>query len=132
MLYENNKFKIKNIILIIILIYFLFINYQIIILKERDDFTLMENYTKNNLNGYLKYSKLKNYKMKIPKISVVISVFNGEGYIKPIVRSIQNQDFLDLEIIMVDDFSKDNSILIIKELMKEDPRIILLISSLKF
>lgn len=101
-------------------------NYKIILLKEKDDFTLMENYTKNNLNGYLKYSKLKNYKMKIPKISVVISVFNGEGYIKPIVRSIQNQDFLDLEIIIVDDFSKDNSIQIIKELMKEDPRIILL------
>ena len=122
----NSKFKKKSITLIILLIFSLIIKYKIIILKNRDDFALIENFTKKNLNGYLKYSKLKNYKMKNPKISVIISVFNGEGYIKPIVRSIQNQDFLDLEIIIVDDFSKDNSIQMIKELMKDDPRIILL------
>ena len=121
-----NIFKTKIIILIISFIASILLCYKILLLKYFDNITIIQNYTKKNLNGYLKYSKLKDYKMQLPKISVVISIFNGEGYIKPVLRSIQNQDFLDLEIIIVDDFSQDNSIQIIKELMKEDPRIILL------
>jgi glycosyltransferase involved in cell wall biosynthesis len=86
----------------------------------------MEKYTRKNMIGYRKFSRLKYRALNSPKISIVITVFNGEGYINPVICSIQNQNFLDLEIIIVDDFSKDNSVLMIKELMKEDPRIILL------
>ena len=57
------------------------------------------------------------------KISVVIPVFNCEKTIKSAVRSIQNQNMTNIEIILVNDFSKDKSLEIIKELMKEDPRI---------
>ena len=64
-------------------------------------------------------------KSENPKISIVISVYNGEGYIKSALLSIQNQDFKDIEIIIVDDCSKDNSVNLIKELMIKDPRIIL-------
>ena len=117
---------VKSIILIILFIISLSLYSHNKLLKNIDDFIVMQKYTKKNLDGYLKYSNLKNYKLKKPKISVVISVFNGECYIKPVVRSIQNQDFLDLEIIIVDDFSQDNSIKVIKELMEEDSRIILL------
>ena len=42
------------------------------------------------------------------------------------MRSIQNQFFDDIEIIFIDDLSKDNSIKIIKKYQKEDNRIILL------
>ena len=63
-----------------------------------------------------------------PKISIVISVYNGEGFLKKALRSIQNQNFNHIEIIIVDDFSKDNSLNLIKELMKEDPRIKLLVN----
>jgi glycosyltransferase involved in cell wall biosynthesis len=42
------------------------------------------------------------------------------------IRSIQNQIFNDIEIILVDDCSKDNSINIIENLQKEDERIILI------
>ena len=42
------------------------------------------------------------------------------------VHSIQNQNLTNIEIIIVDDSSIDNSVSIIKGLMKEDPRIILL------
>jgi glycosyltransferase involved in cell wall biosynthesis len=42
------------------------------------------------------------------------------------VHSIQNQNLINIEIIIVDDSSIDNSVSIIKGLMKEDPRIILL------
>ena len=62
-------------------------------------------------------------KSENPKISIVISVYNGEGYLKKALISIENQDFKDIEIIMVDDCSKDNSVNLIKELMVKDPRI---------
>ena len=60
-----------------------------------------------------------------PKISIVVTVYNGEGYLKTALLSIQNQDFKDIEIIMIDDCSKDNSVNLIKKLMIKDPRIIL-------
>lgn len=64
-------------------------------------------------------------KTENPKISIVITVYNGEGYLKSALISVQNQDFKDVEIIMVDDYSKDNSVQFIKELMIKDPRIVL-------
>ena len=57
------------------------------------------------------------------KISVVIPVYNCQKTIKAAVRSIQNQNMAEIEIILVNDFSKDNSSFIIKEMMNEDPRI---------
>ena len=64
------------------------------------------------------------YKSENPKISIVISVYNGEPYLKNALLSIQNQDFKDIEIIMINDCSKDNSVNLIKELMLTDPRIV--------
>ena len=61
-----------------------------------------------------------------PKISIVISVYNGDSYLKLALLSIQKQTLKDIEIIIVDDCSKDNSVNIIKELMIKDKRIILL------
>ena len=58
-----------------------------------------------------------------PKISIIIGTFNAEFYIKNAILSIQNQNFKDIEIIIVDDNSKDNTVPVIKELMKKDERI---------
>ncbi len=60
-----------------------------------------------------------------PKISIIITVFNGEAYLKTSLLSIQNQDFKDIEIVIIDDCSLDNSLKIIKKLMNKDPRIVL-------
>ena len=60
-----------------------------------------------------------------PKISVIITVYNGEAYLKTALLSVQNQDFKDIEIIMIDDCSQDNSVHLIRELMNKDHRIIL-------
>lgn len=43
------------------------------------------------------------------KISVVIPVYNAEKRLKKCIKSVQNQSFSDLEIILVDDGSKDKS-----------------------
>ena len=85
--------------------------------KDMQEFIYMSlNGTKLNINEI--YIKSEN-----PKISIIISVFNAEPYIKNALASIQNQDFKDIEIIIIDDCSKDNTVGVIKELMKKDPRI---------
>ena len=66
------------------------------------------------------------YKRDEPKISIIITIFNQDYYIKELYAQIQQQELKDIEIIFVDDDSKDNSSLIIKELMKEDKRIVYL------
>ena len=58
-----------------------------------------------------------------PKISAIIPVYNANKTIKCAVRSIQNQNMNEIEIILVDDYSSDNSISVINELMIEDKRI---------
>ena len=72
----------------------------------------------------IKYNKIY-YPSKNPKISIVISVYNGEAYLKTTILSIQNQDLKDLEIVIVDDCSMDDSVALIRELMKNEPRIVL-------
>ena len=58
-----------------------------------------------------------------PKISVIIPVYNCEKTIKASIRSIQNQEMQEIEIILVNDYSTDNTLNIIKELSLEDQRI---------
>ena len=62
-------------------------------------------------------------KIKNPLISVVIPCYNCGEYIKSAVRSIQNQDMKDIEIIIVNDFSNDETTKAINELKSEDARI---------
>lgn len=58
--------------------------------------------------------------------SVVMPVYNAEKFIEETLRSVMNQTVKDIEIICVNDCSKDKSVEIIKNLQKEDKRIILL------
>ena len=65
--------------------------------------------------------KIKNNKE--PIISVIVPVYNTEKFIKSTIRTIQNQNMTDIEIILINDCPSDNSTNIIKEMQKEDPRI---------
>ena len=51
-----------------------------------------------------------NLNPKEPKISVIIPIYNGAKYLKYSLESVQNQKFKDIEIIIVDDYSSDDSI----------------------
>ena len=61
--------------------------------------------------------------LKNPKVSAIMPIYNGGKYLHYSLRSIQNQDMKDIEIILVDDHSTDNSLSIIESYMKDDPRI---------
>ena len=56
-------------------------------------------------------------------ISVIVPVYNVEKYLEECVNSIINQTYKNLEIILVDDGSKDNSSKMCDELAKKDSRI---------
>ncbi len=51
----------------------------------------------------------------MPKVSVIIPVYNGEKYIKQTLFSVFEQTFKDFEVILVDDGSQDKT----KEILKK-------------
>lgn len=61
--------------------------------------------------------------MYIPKISIIIPVYNVEKYLRECLESCINQTLEDIEIICVDDCSPDNSIKILEEYQQKDSRI---------
>ena len=60
------------------------------------------------------------------KISIVVPVYNVEKYLKRCLDSLVNQTLKDIEIICVNDGSKDNSLDILEEYAKKDGRIVIL------
>ena len=81
-----------------------------------------KDFVNNNMNGVL----INSEKVKLPlnpNVSVVIPCYNCKKYILRAIRSIQNQDFSNYEIIIANDGSKDGSLEYIQQLQKEEERI---------
>lgn len=55
----------------------------------------------------------------MPRVSVVIPNYQGEKYIEPCLNSLLMQDFTDITIRVIDNGSKDDSIIILKEYLEE-------------
>lgn len=58
-----------------------------------------------------------------PDVSITMSTYNVQDYIKESLQSIINQTFKDFELICIDDGSKDNTLKILEEFEKKDSRI---------
>ena len=56
-------------------------------------------------------------------ITILVPFYNVEKYITQCIESIINQTYKNLEIILIDDGSTDNSLKICKEFQKNDSRI---------
>ena len=130
---QKNNLKYIKVIIVIILLY---ISYNIRIIFNWITFFLY-------INSFIEFKKVDNYlyfcktnKLEIiknfknnkinPKISIISPVYNREIFILKFLKSIQNQNFNDFELIFVDDCSKDNSVKIIEENQKKDRRIVLI------
>lgn len=61
--------------------------------------------------------------MEKAKVSIVIPVYNAEKYIEKCLKSVINQTLKKIEIIIINDGSKDKSEEIIREIAKKDSRI---------
>lgn len=59
----------------------------------------------------------------MPKVSVIIPVYNGENFIGNALKSVLTQTFQDFEIIVVDDASTDKTSKIVKKFQEQDSRI---------
>ena len=138
------KFNVLFIVILYILISFIIalyiINFQHREIKEKNQIreeiknifpNINEAFNKGKffLNACLKNKLINN---KIPKIinfsktvevSTIIPIYNSQNYISRAIKSIQNQNIIDLEIMLVNDFSFDNTSYIINRLKKKDQRI---------
>lgn len=129
--HDNNKIIIIFVfIILIILIFYKLniisnINIFILYVISQNEFKKADNYF--NLCTDLKLKNLKIFiKRNNPDISIISPIFNRERYLLRFIKSIQYQNYINIEIILVDDFSIDNSVKIIEKYKKLDKRIILI------
>lgn len=59
----------------------------------------------------------------VPRVSVILPVFNGGDYLASAIESVLAQDFADFELVCIDDGSKDESAAIISNFAARDPRV---------
>lgn len=57
-----------------------------------------------------------------PKISVIVPVYGVEKYITKCINSLLSQTYTNFEALIINDGTRDNSITIAKEIIKNDPR----------
>ena len=55
-----------------------------------------------------------------PAVSVLLAVYNAERYVEAAVRSVLDQTFRDLEVVLIDDGSCDDFVAILELLAAED------------
>ena len=91
---------IKNVLFLIIILYVFYLNKKIQIIVHQNKLITNEI-----------------------KISVIIPIYNGGKYLNYSLRSVQTQKMKDIEVIIVDDNSSDDSLEIIQNYMKNDKRI---------
>ena len=59
----------------------------------------------------------------MPKVSVLVAVYNAEKYLRACLDSLLNQSLQDIEIVCVDDASTDNSLTLLNEYAVRDGRL---------
>ena len=59
-------------------------------------------------------------------ISIIVPIYNAESYLEECLKSIQKQDYLDFEVLCVNDGSLDRSVEIVENICKSDSRFVLI------
>jgi glycosyltransferase involved in cell wall biosynthesis len=92
------------------------------IYQKREDQLNYIDFCKICLEGQLINKTKIEYNNK-PIISVIIPSYNKKNFLIKSIRSIQNQNFQNIEIIIVNDASTDNSTSVFNYLLQSDPRV---------
>jgi len=58
-----------------------------------------------------------------PDVSIIMSVYNGETYLKEAIESVRNQSFRNWELIVINDCSTDSTAEILADFASKDERI---------
>ena len=130
--YDNNIRIILLLIKVLVIVYCFIYNIEFfqnlkiffLYLQTQKEFEDNENYLQYCGNQEIKTIK-KFKKVEKAKISIISPIYNKERYLLRFLKSIQYQNFNDLEIVFVDDGSIDNSIDLIEKYQKDDERIVL-------
>ena len=72
--------------------------------------------------NYTDYSN-NDYRNITPKISIISTIFNKSRYLNRLIKSVKKQMMEEFELILIDDFSEDDSVEIIKKIKRYDNRI---------
>ena len=64
----------------------------------------------------------------LPLVSIAMATYNGEKFLKEQIDSLLNQSYKNIEIVIVDDCSKDNTVNIVKEYQQQIANIKLLVN----
>lgn len=59
----------------------------------------------------------------MPKISIIVPIYNTEKYLTDCINSVVNQTFVDFELLLINDGSIDNSETICRDFVAKDDRI---------
>ena len=70
---------------------------------------------------YRKYDSERTY--SVPKVSIYIPAYNASSYIKQAIDSALNQTFTDLEVVIANDGSTDDTVKIIEDNYSSNPRV---------
>lgn len=131
---KNNYLRnYKSLILCFVIIFWVYNNRFYERFKYNNNYFKSENFTEviragqifinKSLNNIITKYDEKFYLLNNPKISVVIPLYNQEKNIGRTINTIQNQKMKNIEIIIVNDKSLDNSLKVINIYQKYDRRI---------
>ena len=100
-------------------------------MKSYED--MHKNISLEEVQEFRQYSRDKKFiedspnfqKSENPIITVIITMHNQAHILHKSIKSVQNQSIKNIEILIIDDCSRDNTTETIAEYQKEDPRIVL-------
>ena len=123
---KKNIIVIRIILLLVLIIYLFAINnLSENIFEKKYAIKYIQKLLQNYLNNTIEYYPFNN---RNPNISIIIPLYNCQNTIIFSITSIQKQCFQNYEIILINDYSTDNTSSIVNELSKKDSRINIIIN----
>ena len=119
---KKKKTNVIRILVLLILIIYLFEinNLSGKSFEKKYAIKYIQKLLSNYLNNEIEYYSFNNTN---PNISIIIPLYNCQTTIQLSITSIQQQYFQNYEIILINDYSTDNTSSIVNELSKKDSRI---------